>query len=67
MRVNFYKFKSQMVRTDNFETIFLLYYKKKKRKKYLGTGVAVAWNPVMLLFSGGLEFAAACLHRLYIV
>ena len=39
----------------------------KKGRKYLGTGVAVAYNPVMLLPSGGLEFAAACLHRLYIV
>lgn len=59
-----------MVRADNFKAIFLIYpiFKNKQTgSKYLGTGVAVAYNPVMLLFSGGLEFAAACLHRLYIV
>jgi hypothetical protein len=42
-------------------------YTEKKKKTYLVTGVTVAYDPVTLLFSGGLEFAAACLHLLYIV
>lgn len=82
MRINVYKYKIQMVKTDNFYTICLLQYqetnkqrrekrrekeKRRKERKYLGIGVAGEYNPVMLLFSGGLEFAAACLHRLYIV
>ena len=40
---------------------------KHRERGYLGAGVAVAYSPVPLLLSGGLELAAACLHRLYIV
>jgi hypothetical protein len=41
--------------------------RKVETKDYLGAGVTDASSPVTLVFSGGLEFAAACLHRLYIV
>lgn len=78
MKINFYTCKIQMLKTIFKQTAPYNIKKKKKKnknphtqrrrgRKYLGTGVAAAYNPVTLLLSGGLEFAAACLHLLYIV